>query len=118
MIPATRSPGSSNQGDATSLRLHLGPPDIALSETPSYLATLDYARRWGIGPMFSDFKTRGFGLEDSQMRHHRAAICAIAPCALCPRRDVGVGDRDRLARLILVTALVYRPRLLRHLAEP
>ncbi len=25
--------------------------------------------RWGIESMFSDFKTRGFGLEDSQMRY-------------------------------------------------
>ena len=46
-----------------------GSPDIAMSEAPGYLATLDYARRWGIEPMFSDFKTRGFGLEDSQIRH-------------------------------------------------
>src|SRR4051794_20120952 len=43
---------------------------------------LDYARRWGIEPMFSDFKTRGFGLEDSQIRYP-----------------------DRLARLILVMTL-------------
>src|SRR3982751_6936720 len=42
---------------------------IAMSETPGYLTTLDYARRWGIEPMFSDFKTRGFGLEDSQIRY-------------------------------------------------
>jgi len=43
---------------------------------------LDYARRWGIEPMFSNFKTRGFDLEDSEIR--------------CP---------DWLARLILVMAL-------------
>jgi hypothetical protein len=53
-----------------------------MSEAPGYLTTLDYARRWGIEPMFSDFKTRGFGLEDSQIRYP-----------------------DRLARLILVMAL-------------
>ena len=55
---------------------------VAMSEAPGYLTTLDYARRWGIEPMFSDFKTRGFGLEDSQIRFP-----------------------DRLARLILVMAL-------------
>jgi len=55
---------------------------VAMSEAPGYLTTLDYARRWGIEPMFSDFKTRGFGLEDSQIRYP-----------------------DRLARLILVMAL-------------
>ena len=53
-----------------------------MSEAPGYLTTLGYARRWGIEPMFSDFKTRGFGLEDSQIRYP-----------------------DRLARLILVMAV-------------
>ena len=61
---------------------HAEPWIVAMSEAPGYLATLDYARRWGIEPMFSDFKTRGFGLEDSQIRYP-----------------------DRLARLILVMAL-------------
>lgn len=61
---------------------HEEPWIIAMSEAPGYLTTLDYARRWGIEPMFSDFKTRGFGLEDSQIRYP-----------------------DRLAKLILVMAL-------------
>jgi len=61
---------------------HAEPWIVAMSEAPGYLTTLDYARRWGIEPMFSDFKTRGFGLEDSQIRYP-----------------------DRLARLILVMAL-------------
>jgi len=61
---------------------HEEPWIVAMSESPGYLTTLDYARRWGIEPMFSDFKTRGFGLEDSQIRFP-----------------------DRLARLILVMAL-------------
>jgi hypothetical protein len=61
---------------------HEEPWIIAMSETPGYLTTLGYARRWGIEPMFSDFKTRGFGLEDSQIRYP-----------------------DRLARLILVMTL-------------
>ena len=59
-----------------------GSPDIAVSEAPGYLATLDHARRGGIEPMVRSFKPRGFGLEDSQVR--------------CP---------DRLARLILVRTL-------------
>ena len=61
---------------------HEEPWIVAMSEAPGYLTTLDYARRWGIEPMFSDFKTRGFGLEDSQIRYP-----------------------DRLAKLILVMAL-------------
>jgi hypothetical protein len=61
---------------------HEEPWIVAMSEAPGYLATLDYARRWGIEPMFSDFKTRGFGLADSQIRYP-----------------------DRLARLVLVMSL-------------
>ncbi|NVN13233.1 transposase [Nguyenibacter vanlangensis] len=47
---------------------HAEPWIIAMSDTPSYLTTLDYSARWGIEPMFSDFKSRGFGLEHSQLR--------------------------------------------------
>ena len=42
----------------------------------------DCGLRWGIEPMFSDFKTRGFGIEDSHLQR-----------------------TDRLGRLILVMAL-------------
>ena len=55
---------------------------IAMSDKPGYLTTLDYAKRWGIEPMFSDFKSRGFGVADTQIQHP-----------------------DRLARLLLVMAL-------------
>src|SRR5512143_618666 len=58
------------------------PRIIALSARPGDLRTLDYGQRWGIEPMFSDFNSRGFGIEDTQIR--------IA---------------DRLDRLILVMAL-------------
>jgi hypothetical protein len=37
-------------------------------ERPGYLRTLDYGQRWGIEPMFSDFKSRGFGIADTQIR--------------------------------------------------
>lgn len=61
---------------------HREPWIVAMSGEPTYLSTLDYARRWGIEPMFSDFKSRGFGLDDTQIRYP-----------------------DRLARLVLVMAL-------------
>jgi Transposase DDE domain len=61
---------------------HVEPGIIAMSEPPSYLRTLEYAQRWGIEPMFSDFKSRGFGVEDTQIRY-----------------------ADRLDRLLLVMAL-------------
>lgn len=61
---------------------HTEPWIIALSERPGYLRTLDYGQRWGIEPMFSDFKSRGFGVENTQIRY-----------------------ADRLDRLILVMSL-------------
>src|SRR3954463_3838979 len=61
---------------------HPEPWIIALSGPPTVHRAFDYGLRWGIEAMFSEFKTRGFGLEDSQLRHP-----------------------DRLARLLLVMAL-------------
>src|SRR4051812_38315634 len=61
---------------------HAEPWIIAMSEKPGYLRTLEYADRWGIEPMFSDFKSRGFGIEETQLRY-----------------------ADRLDRLILVMSL-------------
>jgi hypothetical protein len=61
---------------------HAEPWIIAMSAKPGYLTTLGYADRWGIEPMFSDFKSRGFGLEQTHIQY-----------------------LDRLARLILVMSL-------------
>lgn len=61
---------------------HDEPWFIAMSDTPSRATTLDYSMRWGIEPMFSDFKSRGFGLEQSQLR-----------------------TPDRLGRLLLIMSL-------------
>jgi hypothetical protein len=61
---------------------HPEPWIVALSAAPTVHRAFDYGLRWGIEAMFSDFKTRGFGLEDSQIRHS-----------------------DRLARLLLIMAL-------------
>jgi len=47
---------------------HPEPWIIALSPTPSVHTAFDDGLRWGIEAMFSDVKTRGFGLEDSQIR--------------------------------------------------
>ena len=61
---------------------HAEPWIIAMSANPGYLTTLDYGRRWGIEPMFSDFRSRGFGIEQTQIHYP-----------------------DRVGRLILVMAL-------------
>ena len=47
---------------------HPEPWIIAMSERPTPGRARDYGLRWGIEAMFSDFKSRGFGLEDSQIR--------------------------------------------------
>ena len=61
---------------------HAEPWIIALSEPPSTWRAQDYGLRWGIEAMFSDYKTRGFQLEDSQIER-----------------------TDRLDRLVLVLSL-------------
>ena len=61
---------------------HPEPWIIAMSEAPTVHRAFDYGLRWGIEAMFSDFKTRGFGLEDSHLQRP-----------------------DRMDRLILVMAL-------------
>jgi hypothetical protein len=61
---------------------HPEPWIIALSEAPTVHRAFDYGLRWGIEAMFSDFKARGFGLEDSHIRRP-----------------------ERLSRLLLVMAL-------------
>ena len=61
---------------------HPEPWIIAMPSKPGYLRTLDYSARWAIEPMFSDFKSRGFGVEETQIQYP-----------------------DRLARLLLVMAL-------------
>jgi len=61
---------------------HAEPWIIALSDPPTAWRALDYGLRWGIEAMFSDYKTRGFNLEDSQIER-----------------------TDRLDRLVLVLSL-------------
>jgi hypothetical protein len=61
---------------------HPEPWIIAMSDAPSTYRALDYGMRWGIEAMFSDYKTRGFNLEDSQIQR-----------------------TDRLDRLMLVLSL-------------
>lgn len=41
---------------------------IAMDAQPSRTTILDYGLRWSIESMFSDFKTRGFGLEDTHLQ--------------------------------------------------
>lgn len=47
---------------------HPEPWIIAMDAKPSQYAVLDYAMRWGIEAMFLDFKTRGFGVAQGQIK--------------------------------------------------
>ncbi|MFN8665515.1 MAG: transposase [Thermomicrobiales bacterium] len=61
---------------------HPAPWIIAMNDPPNRATVRDYSSRWGIEPLFSDYKSRGFALEATQLR---------AP--------------DRLDRLLLIMAL-------------
>lgn len=50
-------------------RAHKEPWIIAMNCQPNEYKTLDYGMRWGIECMFSDFKTRGFGITKTQLKH-------------------------------------------------
>lgn len=47
---------------------HEEPWFIAMDTTPTRTAVLDYGLRGGIEAMFSDYKSRGFGLEETQLQ--------------------------------------------------
>jgi hypothetical protein len=48
---------------------HKEPWIIARSDTPSQGRVLDDGMRWGMEPLFSDFKSRGFGIAQTQLQH-------------------------------------------------
>jgi hypothetical protein len=61
---------------------HPEPWIIAMDCKPNKYTTLDYGMRWGIEPMFSDYKSRGFEIRKTHLIHS-----------------------DRLERLILVMSI-------------
>lgn len=61
---------------------HKEPWIIAMDCKPNKYSVLDYGMRWGIEPMFSDFKSRGFSITKTQLQHE-----------------------DRIERLILVLTI-------------
>jgi hypothetical protein len=48
---------------------HKEPWFIAMDCSPSRYRTLDYSMRWGIECMFSDFKSRGFSITKTNLKH-------------------------------------------------
>lgn len=67
---------------------------VAMDCTPSAAATRDYGLRWGIEPMFSDFKTRGFGLEDTRLRSAERVDHLVLIMTLAMYWCVQTGHRD------------------------
>lgn len=88
-MAAVESAELSNSGVCTSIGVlqeegHDEPWIIAMNCKPNSARVLDYGMRWGIEPMFSDFKSRGFRITQTQLRH-----------------------ADRIERLLLVVAIAY-----------
>jgi hypothetical protein len=76
---------------------HPEPWIIALSDAPSTYRALDYGMRWGIEAMFSDFKTRGFNLEDSQIQRTDRLDRLMLVLSLALYWAVSTGMWDRVA---------------------
>jgi hypothetical protein len=73
---------------------HPEPWIIAMSDAPSAHRAFDYGLRWGIEAMFSDFKTRGFGLEDSRLQRPERLDRLILVMALALHWAVSTGMWD------------------------
>lgn len=75
---------------------HPEPWIIAMDCTPTRAAVLDYAARWSIGPMFPDFKNRGFKLENSQLEHADRLERMVLIITLAMYWCVRVGQEDAM----------------------
>ena len=75
---------------------HEAPWIIAMDCQPTQAAVRDYGARWAIEPLFSDFKSRGFQLEDSQLRAPERLDRLILIMTLAMYWCVRVGRHDAL----------------------
>jgi hypothetical protein len=73
---------------------HKEPWIIAMDCLPTRATVLDYGARWAIEPTFSDFKSRGFKLEDSQLEHAERLERLILIMSLAMYWCVRVGRDD------------------------
>jgi hypothetical protein len=73
---------------------HPEPWIVAMECVPTAAAVRDYGLRWGIEPMFSDFKSRGFGLEDTQLRYPERVARLVLILTLAMYWCVETGHRD------------------------
>ncbi len=73
---------------------HPEPWIIAMDAPPNRAAVKDYGARRAIEPMFSDFKNRGFRLEDTQLEAPKRLDCLILIRALAMYWGVRAGQED------------------------
>ena len=71
---------------------------IAMDCQPSRAKVLDYAARWVIEPTFSDFKSRGFQLENSQLKQPKRFENLVLIMALAMHWCVRIGVEDAIER--------------------
>jgi hypothetical protein len=65
---------------------------VAMDCKATRASTLDYGCRWSIEPMFSDFKSRGFDLQSSQMRLPERLSKMVMLVAVAMRVCMAAGD--------------------------
>ena len=75
---------------------HETPWIIAMDCQPNQAAVRDYGSRWVIEPLFSDFKSRGFQLEDTQLRAPERLDRLILIMTLAMYWCVRIGRHDAL----------------------
>jgi hypothetical protein len=75
---------------------HPEPWIIAMDCLPTRAAVLDYGKRWAIEPMFSDFKSRGFDLQKTQLKDPKRLDCLLLIMALAMYWCVWVGRENAL----------------------
>jgi hypothetical protein len=77
---------------------HAEPWIIAMDASPTKATVLDYASRWAIEPMFSDFKSRGFELEDSQLKQPDRLERMVLIMAIAMHWCVHIGQDQAIAQ--------------------
>lgn len=109
---------------------HPEPWIIAMDAVPTPGRILDYGMRWGIEPMFSDFKSRGFGITQTHLQHaerierlilvltiaiYWAVSSGMQPSKKAPRQTNKKAQRSltsffkRGLRILLNTAIILAP---------
>lgn len=73
---------------------HREPWIIAMECAPNRAAVRDYGSRWGIEPLFSDYKSRGFDLEDTRLQAPDRLDRLLVIMALALHWCVRVGQED------------------------